>query len=317
MTHSGGESSREGDAPSFPVRVTLGTIFVYAALTLALIPVAHVPGPQLPGIIPLFVAGMLFAQLSTGFLLFVWFSKDRTWSLLLLGCAYLYSALMSLSHLLTFPGAILVDRPLIAASEQSTAWIFVAWTNGFGLLTLIATLIEARFSESRIVPNRVGHAVATALSAMMVTVLIVTIAVVKLEMPTLVTQYGFTALSWLVRWLSLFLLCSSIAVILLVMRAPSDLYLWLSWALTAMVFYTILSAIGGARFTLGWSIGRLSWFLSACVLFVYFLLQFARQFHGSPKDVTSHNAIQSEGANSSSLPRVVSASLGPQLDETP
>jgi hypothetical protein len=230
---------------------------------------------------------MLFAQLSTGFFLFAWFRKDRTWSLLLLGCAYLYSALMALSHLLTFPGAILADRPFIAASEQSTAWIFVAWTNGFALLTLSATLMETWFGESRIVSNRGGHAVATGLSATVVTVLIVTIAVVKLEMPTLVTQHGFTALSWIVRWLSVFLLCSSIAIILFVMREPSDLYLWLSWALSAMVFYTILSAIGGARFTLGWSIGRLSWFLSACALFVYFLLQFARQFHSSPKDIAS------------------------------
>jgi hypothetical protein len=54
------------------------------------------------------------------------------------------------------------------------------------------------------------------------------------------------------------------------------LYLWLSLALTAMMFGNILSTIGGGRFTLGWTAGRLSWLISACVLFIYLLGLFAR-----------------------------------------
>jgi hypothetical protein len=94
--------------------------------------------------------------------------------------------------------------------------------------------------------------------------------VAKLELPTLVTRDGFTTLSWGVRWLSIILLCSGICLILFVMREPSDLYLWLSWALTAMVFYTVLSAVGGARFSVGWYIGRLSWLVSALAAFHIF-----------------------------------------------
>src|SRR5207244_2120150 len=57
----------------------------------------------------------------------------------------------------------------------------------------------------------------------------------------------------------------------------SALFLWLSLALTAMAFANILSEVGGGRYTIGWSVGRLSWLISACVLFLYFLHQFARQ----------------------------------------
>jgi Membrane-associated sensor, integral membrane domain len=181
--------------------------------------------------------------------------------------------------------------------EQSTAWIFAAWTNGFALLALIAVSLEDRFSDHQIAPNRARRAIATALCAVLAAVVIVTLAVAKLELPALVTQDGFTALSWGVRWLSIILLCSGI-VLIFVMREPSDLYLWLSWALTAMVFYTVLSAIGGARFSVGWYIGRLSWLVSAWVLFIFFVLQFARAIPSSaPVSVTPGKAPSPKGTD--------------------
>ena len=290
MTASDG-GSNAAEVTSLSVRVTLLTILAFGALALLLIPLSKFPGPKMPGLIPLFVAGIFFAQLPTACLLILWFRRQCRWSLLLLGCTYFYSALMSLSHLLTFPGAILVDQPLVAVPEQSTAWIFTAWTNGFALLALIAVFLEERSSDHYIAPNRVQRAIATALCAVLATVVIVTLAVAKLELPALVTQNGFTPLSFSVRWLSIILLCAGICLILFVMREPSDLYLWLSWALTAMVFYTVLSTVGGARFSVGWYIGRLSWLVSAWVLFIFFVLQFARAIPSSvPVSVTPDKA---------------------------
>jgi hypothetical protein len=48
-------------------------------------------------------------------------------------------------------------------------------------------------------------------------------------------------------------------------------------ALTAMLFHNVLSGAGGGRFTVGWLVGRLSWLVSAVVLFIYFLQLFSRQ----------------------------------------
>jgi hypothetical protein len=58
MTASEAPDDREPDSPSLPVRITLLTFIVYAALALLLIPIAHIPGPQIPGLVPLFVAGI-------------------------------------------------------------------------------------------------------------------------------------------------------------------------------------------------------------------------------------------------------------------
>jgi hypothetical protein len=121
MTASDADSNSE--VTSLSVRVTLLTIFIFGALALLLIPVSNFPGPQMPGFIPLFVAGIFFAQLPTAFFLILWFRRQCRWSLLLLGCTYFYSALMSLSHLLTFPGAILVGLHLSFRVAGVVKWL--------------------------------------------------------------------------------------------------------------------------------------------------------------------------------------------------
>src|SRR5689334_17959398 len=89
------------------------------------------------------------------FLLLVRFRAIRTWSLLLLSCAFFYSGLMTIPYLLTFPGAVLAERPLLGASLQSTSWAYILWIDGFALLSLISVTIEAWFGEHRIATQNV------------------------------------------------------------------------------------------------------------------------------------------------------------------
>ena len=110
----------------------IAVIAFYALAALAILPVAANPGPEIPGITPLFVAGVLVPELATSFLLLVRFVEARTWSLLLLGCTYVYSGLMPLAHLVTFPGAVLPNQSLLGTS-QSTAWIFLLWLTVYAL----------------------------------------------------------------------------------------------------------------------------------------------------------------------------------------
>ena len=48
-------------------------------------------------------------------------------------------------------------------------------------------------------------------------------------------------------------------------------------ALATVGSANILAEVGDARYTGGWLIARLTWMISGCVLFLYFLRQFARQ----------------------------------------
>ncbi|HUI96532.1 MAG TPA: MASE4 domain-containing protein [Xanthobacteraceae bacterium] len=278
MPVSAGPDGDGRAAPSGPpMRAVIAFAAAFAVFAIALVPLAQRPGPPIPGFVSLFVAGFAVTELSTAFLLFVRFRERRTWSLLMLCCAYFYSGLMPIPHLLTFPGAVLAERPIVAGS-QATAWIFNAWISGFALLALISIILEAWFADRRISHGKVRLGGAAALGA----VLIVTAAMVvglmtsADRLPHLVSGPTWTALDWVAGWLAVLLLGAGIAIVLFVIGERSRLYLWLGLALTAMMFANTLSTVGGGRFTVGWSAGRLSWLLSSCVLFVYLMVLHAR-----------------------------------------
>src|SRR5262245_45098174 len=147
---SGRESDRISarNAPAYSA-FTISTAFIctYAIFALAVIPFAGYPGPKVPGISVLFAATILATELPTSLLLFVRFRANPHWPLLILGSAFLYSALMVVAHLLTFPGAVLADQKLVGGSQQASSYIFVSWLTGFALLTFVSVLFEARTSR--------------------------------------------------------------------------------------------------------------------------------------------------------------------------
>jgi two-component sensor histidine kinase len=69
-------------------------------------------------------------------------------------------------------------------------------------------------------------------------------------------------------------LLASIAIVLLSIR--NELFLWLAMMLAAVAVASIVSQVSGGRYTVGWHTARLMWIISGCVLFLYFLRQFAR-----------------------------------------
>jgi hypothetical protein len=103
-----------GESASPCLRWTIGLLCVACVLaTLAILPIAHLPGPVVPAVTTTFGAGVLIADLCTGFLLLVQFRAARSWSMLLLAAAYFYSGAMALLHILTFPGAWILDTVLV------------------------------------------------------------------------------------------------------------------------------------------------------------------------------------------------------------
>jgi two-component sensor histidine kinase len=251
-------------------------ILLYGAAAAAVMPVASARGPDLPSITPFFVAGVLATELSTSFLLFVMARDRRTWSLLLLGCAYLFGSLMSIFHLLTFPNAVLPDF-IVIGTDQSARWIYNFWYAGNSILALIAILLE--IAGWRIRADRIGRAIALAVAGVIAGVLAtVTVSIAAVEhLPALIRGSSWTPFDIFLISFELVVLVAGIALVLLVLRRRNVIFLLLSLVLTAMAFSQILSLEGPGRYTVGWSLGRLSWFLSACVLFLFFMRQFAEQ----------------------------------------
>lgn len=266
--------------PSGPARraVTLVVLGV-AILAVVLLPVVGRPGPAMPGIVALFAATLLITELATSFLLLVRFRAVRTWSLLILSAAYFYSGLMPIPHLLTFPGAVLAGQPLIETPPQATSWIYILWVSGFALLSLIAVCLESWFSEWRIAEENAGLAgfLAFSLAAAAALAVVFTAFAAGPKISLLDAGLRFSDLSDVTTLLAAGVLAASIVIILVAIGERNRLFLWLSLALTPMAFSNVVSStIGGGRFTVGWTTGRLSWLIAACVLFIYLLVLHAR-----------------------------------------
>lgn len=252
------------------------TVCLYVAVALALLQVANVRGPDLPGLTPFFAAGVLATELSTSFLLFVLTRGARTWSLLMLGCAFLFGSLMSVFHLLTFPGGVLPDTTILG-TDQSGRWIYNFWYAGFGVLSLIAIVLE--IAGARIGAKQVDRAIALAIMGVLIAIAaaaaVATFAVDRL--PALITGSSWTNFDMVLIAGQLAVLIAGIGLVLGVLRGRSQIFLLMSLVLTAMGFAQILSIAGPGRYTIGWIVGRLSWSLAACILFLFFMVQFARQ----------------------------------------
>lgn len=233
----------------------------------------------MPGIVALFAAVLLITELATSFLLLVRFRAVRSWSLLILSAAYFYSGLMPIPHLLTFPGAMLAGQPLIETPPQATSWIYILWVSGFALLSLIAVCLEAWFSDWRIADDNAGLAgfLAFSLAAGAALAVVFTAFAAGPQAALLDKGLRFSDLSDVTTLVAAGVLAVSIVIILAAIGERNRLFLWLSLALTPMAFSNVVSStIGGGRFTVGWTTGRLSWLIAACVLFVYLLVLHAR-----------------------------------------
>src|SRR5499426_58369 len=278
---SGAESDRIS-ARSAPAHsafiISIAFICTYAIFALAVLPFAGNPGPKAPAISLLFGATVFATELPTSLLLFVRFRANPHWSLLILGSAFLYSALMVVPYMLTYPGAVLTDQTLVGGSQQAPAYLFVFWVIGFALLTFVSVIFETCDSRHQFVLKRVDRAVCTAVSAVSVVVLSLTLIAILLgdHLPALITEpISWTGLNRYLVLTGTALIAGSIAIVLFSIR--NELFLWLAMMLTMVAVAHIISSAGPARFTVGWLVARLTWIISGWVLFLYFLRQFASQ----------------------------------------
>src|SRR5262245_18764259 len=197
--------------------ISIAFICTYAIFALAVIPFAENPGPQAPAINLLFGATVFATELPTSLLLFVRFRANPQWSLLILGSAFLYSALMVVPRMLTYPGAVLTDQTLVGGSQQTPGYLFVFRVIGFAMLTFVSVIFETCASRHQFALERVDRAVFTAVSAVSVVVRSVTLIAILLgdHLPALIKEPSiWTGLNRFLVLTASALIAGSIAIVL-------------------------------------------------------------------------------------------------------
>ena len=96
--------------------------------------------PRVDAFIPSLETAILFNDLITAALLFGQFYILRSWALLVLANGFLFSALIVIPHVLTFPG-VFAPTGLLGAGLQSTAWLYLFWHVGPPVPKTLSVLI--------------------------------------------------------------------------------------------------------------------------------------------------------------------------------
>src|SRR3984893_9021668 len=252
-------------------RLALGVVLVLlVAFFMAAGPLSNVQLARIDAFIPAYAAAMLVTDAITAVLLFAQFSILRSRGLLVISSGYLFTALMLIPWMLTFPG-VFAPRGLLGAGLQSTAWLYILWHAGFPGFVIAYALLKDADPTKRSWRGPVHVAI---LSSVAVTAGIVCAAAFLVTagdelLPRVMLDTVHLSALW--DYAAGFaVLVSVLAIAVLWARRRSVLDLWLMVVMWAYVIeICLISFPDPARFTVGWYVGRIFGVLSgSMVLFV-------------------------------------------------
>jgi len=260
-----------------------GLVLIVSVLVFgALVPFVRVPLGFLPAFIPIYESALLINDMVTAVLLFGQYRILRSRALMVLACAYLFTALMTVVHALSYPG-VFASGGLLGAGRQTTASLYMFWHAGFPLFVLAYAALKRREirptpddEQSWFAPARPHDRIALALPA-------ATVALAAgLTLYATLGQGGLPTFLYPDHFgLALTLSASGIWALSLVgvaalwrHRPHSVLDLWLSVSLVAWSFDVALSSMLNAqRFDLGFYAGRVYGLLAGSAVLIELLLE--------------------------------------------
>ena len=242
-------------------------------LFLAALPQLHRQLAPLRLLVPPYQAVLVLIALTTAWLLLAQARMLRSPALLLLCCAYWFSACMAAAFALSFPG--LGSGPALpGAGAQTTAWLYFAWHGGFALGVLSYALAPAPAEpapQQATRPLRVLPALAATTVLALGCVVLATAAAPWL--PPLMRGDSDLGAKLVVALCSL-----SVGVLALLQllrrRAGSLLDLWLRVTMLAWVLAVLLAGVlNHGRFDLAWYLGRVCTLLGDATVLLVLLLE--------------------------------------------
>jgi PAS domain S-box-containing protein len=232
----------------------IGILLVLFAVA---VPFAGVPLAPVPAFVASYQSALAINDLITAILLFSQFAILRSWAMLLLASAYLFTALAAVIHGLTFPG-LFAPAGLLGAGPQTTVWLYMIWHGVFPLLAIGYALTKASDGGVK-VPWSAARSVAASVAATCAVMAVLAFFVTAQHevLPTLLSQGRYTPT--MLGVVSGAWMLSLTALVVLWFRRPHLVIdIWLMVVLCAWLFDIALAAIlNVARFDLGFYVGRI------------------------------------------------------------
>src|SRR3982074_2674223 len=129
-----------------------------AAFVITAGPLSSVQLGRIDAFIPAYAMAMLVIDSITAVLLFAQFSILRSRALLVIASGYLFTALVVIPWLLTFPG-VFTPGGLLGAGLQSTNWLYILWHGGFPTFVMAYALLKDADPAKRLWHGSVAAAI--------------------------------------------------------------------------------------------------------------------------------------------------------------
>jgi signal transduction histidine kinase len=233
-------------------------------------PLSTLQSTRIDAFVPAYATALIVIDLITSILLFAQFSIVRSHALLVIANGYLYTALIVIPWMLTFPGAF-APNGLLGAGLQTTNWLYILWHVGFPMFIMAFALLSDTDSTKVMRNGSAGAAIASSAAATTAVVCAATFLLTRggAHLPrTMLDSIHFSPLRLYIAVFQV-VLCVA-ALFLLSVRRHSMLSLWLMVVMCAYAIEVCLIAFPvPARFSFGWYAGRIFGLVSgSLVLFV-------------------------------------------------
>ena len=252
------------------IRLALGVVLVIAASTVFTLIFANIQLPRADAFIPALQTAIVFNDLITAALLFAQFAIMRSRALLVLANGFLFTALIVIPHLLTFPGAF-TPTGLLGAGLQTTAWLYFFWHAGSPLTVIGYALLKD--TEKSTAPPRFSAKAVIIFGIVLMFSVACGLTYVAVEADELLPRLMASTIeankpNLVLSGVFLGSLCG-IALLLLGLRRRTVLDLWLMVMCCAWLAEIVVTSSISTRFSFGFYASRLfSFFAVFSVLLI-------------------------------------------------
>jgi signal transduction histidine kinase len=259
-------------------RLALAFVLVSVAIFLAAVPFATMQLALVPAFIPILETALVIIDLITAVLLYGQFNILRLRGLLVLASGFMFTAFLTVAHMLTFPG-VFSPTGLLGAGPQSAAWLYVFWHGGFPLLVIAYALLKDERLEP-VVSNGLPRSHASVAIFFSVAAVLVVVCGFTFfatagqgALPAILEGSRFVPTGKII--LSSGCILSALTLGVLWWRRPHTvLDLWLMVVMCVWILDTVLTVVlTDGRFDLGWYAGRIYGLLAASLVLIVLLIE--------------------------------------------
>jgi signal transduction histidine kinase len=237
-------------------------------------PLSTIQLARIDAFVPAYATAMFVTDSITAVLLFAQFSILRSRALLVIASGYLFTALVVIPWMLTFPG-VFAPSGLLGAGLQSTNWLYVLWHSGFSMFVIAYALLKVTDPPQQLWQGSAGAAIFSSVAMTAAVVCVATFLVTAWDplLPRLMLDTIRLSGLWYYAAGTMVLL-SVLALIVLWVRRRSVLDLWLMVVMCAYVIeICLISFPVPVRFSVGWYAGRVFGLLSGSLLLLVLLYE--------------------------------------------